>query len=727
MDGESQRLKDDFELNLPWRFPFARQHIFAVTLLTITIAIIYSNSFHCTWHYDDFTNIVENSNIHLTSLTLDALKKVFYGTHIEPIFGQRPLAYLSFALNYYHSGLSVFGYHLVNVVIHTLTSVVLFLLIFNILRLPSLTSRYGNIAYSVALLASFSWAAHPIQLTAVTYIVQRMTALATLCYTFSMYSYLKARTSEKRAIFWWLCVLVSFLLALASKENAILLPFSLLLFDLLLITGFSAHSLKIFRRLFLFSAIPILAISFFLADPVNILDGYELRPFSLAERLLTQPRVLLLYLSLIIYPTSSRLNLLHDIDISTGLLTPLSTFPAILIVAALIGTGIFLSRRWPLWSFAILFYFLNHAIESSFVPLEMTYEHRNYLPSQFLFVLFSLGTISAIRYFHQNKSLKVAVAATATAYIAGYAHTTYVRNHIFRSELTLWKDVIRKSPRLSIAYNNLGRAMKMRGETQKAFIEYRKALSIDRFMNNLQKGIVHYNLALYFTEEKKEYQVAREHLLEALRVRAGYKNIWIQLSKVYALLDDLKRSEETIKRALVFWKEDAELLSNLSVIRYKTGNQQQALSLAYQVHAKNPTATTPLSVMAAVASERAKPLLALRYCEQIAALAPYDIRNNLRLVELYDAVGMESHRDKKAAWLLGIDQGETIATALQKHALEDNIKVYIPQPKKLVPILLDVLSRQKQILRRNFPLPEDLSKTTKTKRIIKDSRGGLLF
>ena len=197
-----------FDLNIRWRFPNGRRYAFTFAVLFISLIIIYGNTFHGSWHFDDYVNIVENRNIELKSLSLNEMQKSFYGVDFSHEKIGRPLSYLSFALNYYISGTNVFGYHVVNFAIHYLSAVFLFLLIYNTLRLPLLNERYGNIAYAVALLSAFLWATHPIQVTAVTYIVQRMASMAALFYIMAMYLYLKARTAhgnKQRAIFFALC------------------------------------------------------------------------------------------------------------------------------------------------------------------------------------------------------------------------------------------------------------------------------------------------------------------------------------------------------------------------------------------------------------------------------------------------------------------------------------------------------------------------------------------
>ena len=107
----------------------------------------------------------------------------------------------------------------------------------------------------------------------------------------------------------------------------------------------------------------------------SFLDQYDTRPYTLAERLMTEPRVVIFYLSQIFYPVPTRLSIEHDVTISTSLLHPWSTLPSIALVIVLILFGLSQTQKRPVISFAILFFFLNHSIESTIVPLEILFEH----------------------------------------------------------------------------------------------------------------------------------------------------------------------------------------------------------------------------------------------------------------------------------------------------------------------------------------------------------------
>jgi hypothetical protein len=251
-----------FKLNINLNFPDANKYAFTFISLLIILIAVYSNSFYGAWHFDDSANIFNNPYIQIKSFSWPEIKNCLYGFSQERL--SRPLSYLSFALNYQFNGMDVYGYHVVNFIIHYLAAVFLFLFIYNTLELPLLREKYSLIAYPVALLSTFFWALNPVHVTSVTYIVQRMASMAGLFYIMSMYLYLKGRTAEKLSlsiVFFILCFIAG-LASVLSKENAAMLPVSILLFDLFLIQGVTKERIKKFSKFLFLPLLLILIIGF---------------------------------------------------------------------------------------------------------------------------------------------------------------------------------------------------------------------------------------------------------------------------------------------------------------------------------------------------------------------------------------------------------------------------------------------------------------------------------
>ena len=308
-------------------------------LLMLLLIVIYGNSFHGPFLFDDLFNIVENPNIHSRNFSWEEITPAVHGADPrKAAVHRRPVSYLTFAANHSLGGLDPFGYHLVNFAIHALSSLLLFFFTYRVLCLSAFgKTRSKKHLLSIALLSSALWASHPIQVTAVTYIVQRMAALAGLFTLLSMYSYVEARTAESRlskGVYIAVCV-ISGALAVGSKENAAMLPVNLVLLEIVVIGGSNGQHRRFKAYLLGFAVFLVVLVGLWFTDIDRILAGYENRPFTLAQRLLTEPRVLLFYISQLLYPTSQRFTMLHDVVMSTGFLDPWTTLPAMLLAAAL--------------------------------------------------------------------------------------------------------------------------------------------------------------------------------------------------------------------------------------------------------------------------------------------------------------------------------------------------------------------------------------------------------
>ena len=440
--------ENGFTLPVNFKFSESPKYLFTFTALFIILILIYSNSFYGEWHFDDFANIVENHYIHIKSFSWTEIKHCLYG--FDQGRPSRPLSYLSFAVNYKIHGTNVFGYHVVNFGIHYLSAVFLFLFIYNTLKLPLLRGKYFPIAYPVALLATFFWATNPVFVTSITYIVQRMAAMAAMFYIMSMYFYLKARTDPHRnsSMIFFLVSALCGLAAILTKENAAMLPVSILLYDLFLIKGLNKNNIKKYFKIAFLPLIIVLLAGIIYVDFSGILKDFQIRDFTMLQRVLTEPRVILFYLSLLFYPISSRLTLLYDIDISRSLFHPWTTMPSILLIVFIIGFAFYLARKRPLISFCIIFYFLNHLIEGSIFSLELIFEHRNYLPSAFIFFPFAMAAVKGLRYYQrmQRRAMFLTCFALMAIFIAVLGMTTHLRNRAWASEKTLWEDAMLKAP-----------------------------------------------------------------------------------------------------------------------------------------------------------------------------------------------------------------------------------------------------------------------------------------
>jgi len=304
-----------------------------IVFLAVVVFFIYAKTLTGDFIFDDRQNIKYNPHIRLTHITAESLLDAAFGGPSP----RRPVVKLSFALNHYFHGYRVVGFHMVNILIHIVNGVLLYLLVTITWRLPAMhlyRDRYGWIAF----FSAFIWLVHPIQTQAVSYVVQRMTSLATMFYVLSLLFYVQARleTGNIKKAAWFCAMVVSGFLALGSKEIAATLPFFIFLYEWYFFQDLSLAWIK--------KRIPLMAAVLFLLGGISLIylgghpfekisSMYAGNPLTMAERALSQFRIVLVYISLLLWPHPARLNLDYDFQPSHSLLDPATT---LLSVAAII-------------------------------------------------------------------------------------------------------------------------------------------------------------------------------------------------------------------------------------------------------------------------------------------------------------------------------------------------------------------------------------------------------
>jgi len=546
------------------------------TVFFFLILVIYSNTFHASWHLDDYPQIVNNSKIHLEKISPEAL------WNAVTAYRGRPVSSFTLALNWYVGKKNVVGYHIANVSIHFLSSCFLFLTCLILFQSPNLRNRYRGNEHFIAALAAVLWAINPIHTQAVTYIIQRMASLCAMLTILSVYFYLKARLHErgKKRFSFYMASLFCYLLALGSKENAILIPFVLFLVE---VVFFQNETNTIRKQLYIKRlavaggiAVILLGIVFLIRGSLfGFLDGYNARDFSLRERIFTQPRVIFFYLSQIFYPVLDRLSVAHDVDISTSLFRPFSTFPAVLGVIGLIGYGLLGVRKTPLLSFGILFFFLTHSIESTIIPLEMVFEHRNYLPSMFLFLPVAAGFHQLLATYQSKRFMYFSLVSFITILISGIGTGTYNRNRVWDNATALWEDAVRKAPGSARAYHNLALGYQRAGRSFEALELYKMALrsrgarkqSPAFLLNNM--GGIYYGWG--------DYEKAAEHLQKALDYYPKYRSSKYLLTLSLIKLGKWKEADENLDLFLKSELKNKHYLSLKGLILLKQNKIQEAI------------------------------------------------------------------------------------------------------------------------------------------------------
>lgn len=369
----------------------------AAALIALT-ALVYYPGLSGPFIFDDFTNIVEKPAVQMETLGWESITEAAtaYGERLP----HRPVATISLALDYWLWGDEPFGFKVTNLLVHLATFILIFLLARQLFQLAA-RSEGKRDGFWPALIVAGLWALHPLQVSTVLYVVQRMEMLAALFIVLSLLAYIAGRKRLRTGApgGWWLLVGAGAgsLLAVLSKETGALAPFFMLALEALLFRfetarPASARVLKLGFALVLAAALA--GWLFWLLPAALSPDAYVHRDFSLAERLLTQLRALPMYLGWMLWPATDHYLFYYDhYAPSAGLLRPVTTLLGGLLLTALLVTSAALRRRAPLVALGIIWFFIAHALTSNVVALELVFEHRNY------FALFAvlLAVVAALR------------------------------------------------------------------------------------------------------------------------------------------------------------------------------------------------------------------------------------------------------------------------------------------------------------------------------------------
>ncbi len=380
----------------------------AASCLILGLALsvwIYLPGLGGSFELDDNGTIANNNYLKISHFTFEDLWQASLSSDSGQL--RRPVAMFSFAINHVLTGMDTWWMKLTNLGIHLLNGLIL-LLVLTLLfrRLPQNNDKYALV---VPYIITITWLVHPINVTAVSYIVQRMTSLSATFVLLSLYCYLKLR--ERKLLDWRgyalsLSILFFWLLGLLSKESAISL--SIYIFSIeWCVYGFKTDSegeKKHLRILWSLLAAPwVCAFIYVLHEPSFVLNGYVNRDYTIVERVLTEFRIVIDYLRLIIIPDIRHLGLYHDdIIYSKSLIEPISTLLSLLMIISLLVLAIRVRKKSPLFCLGVFWFFGGHVLESTIYPLELMFLHRNYLPS--IGILLAVTDIG-VRLYQNNRTI----------------------------------------------------------------------------------------------------------------------------------------------------------------------------------------------------------------------------------------------------------------------------------------------------------------------------------
>jgi tetratricopeptide (TPR) repeat protein len=381
---------------------------------------------------DDYANLYG-----LDKIAGSAFKAALYILDAPTGFPGRPLSYLSFALQYSSWPRDPAAFKLVNIALHLLNGVAIWAVLDRTLRLRGESSFRW-----LPLIAAGVWLVHPIQVSTVLYVVQRMTELSTLFTLLALFAYLHGRAlavngTARRAYVWMTAsVVLGTGLATLAKENGALLPLFILVLEATLLGSvLRPRGWKLWAALVL--VLPLLALGAYIATGPGSPAAYATRPFDLAQRLYTEATVLWEYVWKMAFPRPRSLGLyFDDHPVAAAPWSSLMSAAAIAAWIAALAAAILLRAKLPYLSFAILWFLAGHLLESTIIPLELYFEHRNYLP----LLGPAVGLAWAARWLWTNAS----AANTRVAYGALGAAALFALSGVTWIEARTWADPVKQ-------------------------------------------------------------------------------------------------------------------------------------------------------------------------------------------------------------------------------------------------------------------------------------------
>jgi hypothetical protein len=420
----------------------------AAAALAVLAASAFAPGLDGAFIFDSVERVLRNKSLAMTALDGEQLLAAAYAAQAD--YPQRGLAYVTLALNHYFGGqqFDPFVFKLTNLAVHILNGILVLVLAGLILsrwqRLGVLGPTSSARLVLLSALAAGLWLLHPIQITSVLYVVQRMTSLAGTWVLAGAILFILARQRLEEGRRGALAAMYGAVVVCAGigflcKQTALLLPayaavLELFLFRRTLLSTPQKRALGAFFAIVLVLPLAAGLVALSLA-PEAFLGGYQNRDFTLVERLLTEARVLFFYLGLLLAPGLRRFGLYHDdLATSTGLLGPWTTLLAVIAWALILALTLWGARRRAPWAFAAAWFLVGHGMESTLLPLELVYEHRNYVPAVGLWI--AVAVYAGVLWERAGR-LRGLVAAAAGFWLLALVFMSSLRADAWRSPAIL--------------------------------------------------------------------------------------------------------------------------------------------------------------------------------------------------------------------------------------------------------------------------------------------------
>jgi tetratricopeptide (TPR) repeat protein len=342
----------------------------------------------------------------------------------------------------------------------------------------------------------------------------------------------------------------------------------------------------------------------------------------------------------------------------------------------------------------VLFFFLNHLVEGTIIPLELIFEHRNYIPSMLFFVPVAILMVRCLDYFSYRRGFQVFMAGGFALLLAFQGHTTFERNGIVSSDVHLWLDNVRKSPGLSRPHINLARHYYEAGMYEQAFVELKAAEELNRDTNLRQIGLASYNLGVYHLYQTKDIDQAEKKFIMALERFPGYPSAIVGLATVHLKRGDVEKAFSLMQEYAPRRPNDVEMINCYALVLLKKGDARSAIKAAAKSTSLKWGDPQPWEISGEAWRQLGHWEKAARSWEEALRLNPSNPRAHLALVELYEKMKDGPALTRMALRCLALKGTEPLDAWLKGLASNSDLTAYKVDPEMLRRIIRREIGRE---------------------------------
>lgn len=558
-------------------------------LICIVGTIAYVTSFKGAFMFDDSYYLLINAPV---------IQHLSWQTLVSPVTITRPLIGLTLAINYATSGLNPWSYHAFNLLVHLSAGLALFGVLRRTLSSEKLKAQFGEQATLLAFAIALIWTVHPLQTQSVTYIYQRCESLMGMGYLLTLYAAIRSFAAEKKT--GWLAVsIIACACGMLAKQVMVTAPMVVLIYDYLFVSGSLKGALNKHKNLYAgLAATWIILVVIHLAAPVNPTAGFAVQSITPFDYFKSQFQIIVYYLRLALFPNALCIDYAwQKAD------RALDIIPYAVVVIGLQAATLWGVWRRNLLSFLGIWFFGILALTSSFIPIDdLIFEHRMYLPLAAIVTAVVLGVyVFGKRLIEKYSSLAsqktlgyTAAMLLLTTVVALFSYLTSERNLDYQSEITMWRDVIKKRPDNLRAYNNLGVELLNVGQIDEAQTLFSEVVARKSDYPEAQ-----YNLGRVLLR-RGELAEGKTHLLAAIQIKPNYEDALYKLGQAHAVEGHLDEAHAHLLQALKINPHSAVVAYNLGLVMEQEGKFLDAAKTHDWVAQVQPKAYEPFTRLALI-------------------------------------------------------------------------------------------------------------------------------